>query len=136
MPYPTIFVKTFTNPSAGIMQLDGTPENSIEDRPLPRRFYNFNMVITIPFSYNNTDTLQLTDDGGTAIYHLIDRLGTPVRAEQLKLYAGTRRCLPCRYDSVTKTIMVLGCIYPTDYYINQWLNPPATAETTPETPND
>ena len=126
MPLPVIFVKTFSNPSSGIMLLNATPENAIEDRPLPRRFYNFNMVITIPFSFNNTDTLELSDDGGTQNYHLIDRLGNPVLGEQLRMYAGTRRCLNCRYDSVTKTITVLSCICPTDYYINNWLNPPAT----------
>ena len=125
MPYPVVFVKSFTNPSSGIMLLDGTPENAIKDRALPRRFYNFNMVITVPFSYQNTDVLELSDDGGTQIYHLIDRLGNPVLGEQLKAYAGTRRCMNCRYDDVTKTITVLSCICPTNKYISEWLNPPS-----------
>lgn len=133
MPFPVIFVKSFTNPSAGVMLLAGTPEDSIENRALPRRFYNFNMVITIPFSFNNTDTLQLTDNNSTDIYHLIDRLGNPVLGEQLKMYAGTRRCLNCRYDSVTKTITVLSPICPTDYYVNNWLNPPASDGSETET---
>lgn len=135
MPYPVIFVKSFTTPSTGVMLLAATPESAIENRTFPMRFYNFNMVITIPFSFNNTDTLELTDNNSTQIYHLIDRLGNPVLAEQLKMYAGTRRCLSCRFDSVTNTIMVLSNICPTDYYINQWLNPPTstpggTTETT------
>lgn len=123
MALPVIFVKTFSTPATGRTVMNATPENAIGDRPLPRRFYLFNMVITIPFSFQNTDTVQLSDDGGTTDYYLIDRLGNPVRGEQLSLYAGTRRCLTCRYDSVTKTVMVLGNLCPTDYYINQWLNP-------------
>lgn len=125
MPYPVVFVKSFTTPSSGTMLLAATPENSIEDRPLPRRFYNFNMVITIPFSFQNTDILELSDDGGTQIYHMIDRLGNPIIGEQLNMYAGTRRCMNCRYDDVTKTITVLSCICPTSKYINEWINPPA-----------
>lgn len=130
MPYPVIFVKSFTTPSSGTKLLAATPDNAIENRPLPRRFYNFNMVITIPFSFQNTDILELSDDGGTQIYHMIDRLGNPIIGEQLKLYAGTRKCLNCRYDDVTKTITVLSCICPTNKYINQWLNPTSQDETT------
>lgn len=127
MALPVIFVKSFTEPSSGTTRMAGTPENSIGDRPLPRRFYNFNMIITVPLGYQNTDLLVLSDDNGTTDYHLIDRLGNPVLAEQLALYAGTRKCLPCRYDSATETITVLGCICPTSKYINEWLNSaPAT----------
>ena len=130
MPFPVVFVRSFTTPSAGITRMTGTPENAIEDRTLPKRFYNFNMIITQPFTFENTDLLELTDNNGTNIYHMIDRLGNPVLAEQLAMYAGTRRCLNCRYDSVTQTITVLSCICPTNKYILQWLNPPATTTET------
>ena len=91
MAFPVIFVKSFTEPSAGLTRMAGTPEDSIENRVLPRRFYNFNMVITVPLGYQNQDVLVLSDNGGTNDYHMIDRLGNPVLAEQLALYAGTRR---------------------------------------------
>ena len=133
MAFPVIFVKSFTEPSAGLTRMAGTPEDSIENRVLPRRFYNFNMVITVPLGYQNQDILVLSDNGGTNDYHMIDRLGNPVLAEQLALYAGTRRCLPCRYDSSTQTVTVLGCITPTNKYIEEWLNPPATTTEASET---
>lgn len=123
MALPVIFVKSFNTSTSGVTSMNATPENAIQDRTFPQRFYMFNMVITIPFTFNNTTTVELTDNSGTNNYHLIDRLGNPVLGEQLKLYAGTRRCLTCRFDSATNTIMVLSNLCPTDYYINQWLNP-------------
>lgn len=129
MPLPVIFVKSFSTPSTGITLMNATPENAIEDRVYPQRFYLFNMVITIPFTFNNTNTVELSDNSGTNDYHLIDRLGNPVLGEQLKLYAGTRRCVTCRFDSATNTVMVLGTLCPTDYYVNQWLNPPTSPST-------
>ena len=129
MALPVVFVKTFTEPSSGVMTLNATPESTIENRPFPRRFYNFNMVITVALGYQNTNELSLTDNSGTNLYHLIDRLGNPVLAEQLSMYAGTRKCLPCRFDSSTNTITVLGCICPTNKYIEQWLNPTPDATT-------
>ena len=120
-----IFVKSFNTSTPGTTLLTATPEDGIENRTLPRRFYNFNMIITIPFAFQNQDVLTLSDNNGTSTYHLIDRLGNPVLADQLKLYAGTRRCMPCRYDDVTKTITVLGCLCPTSKYISEWLNPPS-----------
>lgn len=124
MALPVIVVNTLTSPSTGVTLMNATPENGIEDRTYPQRFYLFNMVIKIPFSFNNTNAVELSDNSGTNNYHLIDRLGNPVLGEQLKLYAGTRRCLTCRFDSATNTVMVLGTLCPTDHYINEWLNPP------------
>jgi hypothetical protein len=119
--YPVVYVKSFTGSGTGVMLLDGTPEDAIEDRPFATRFYNFNMVITVPFSFRNTDAIQLTDNSSTNVYALIDRAGKPILGEQLRMYAGNRRALSCRFDSVTNTITVLGCVTPTGYYVTSWV---------------
>lgn len=131
MALPVVVVSEFGVPSDDIMLLKATPANGIENRNYPRRFYNFNMVITQPFSFQNTNQLTLSDNDSVDVYHLVDRLGNPVLAEQLEMYASNRRCVTCQFDSVTNIIRVLGCICPTDYYIKQWLTPttPSTAST-------
>lgn len=128
MALPVVVVNSFGTPSGGTMLLNATPTSGIENRTYPRRFYTFNMVITQPFSFQNTNQLTLTDNNSTNIYHLVDRLGNPVLAEQLEMYASNRRCITCQFDSVTNVIRVLGCICPTDYYIKEWLTP-TTAST-------
>lgn len=128
MPYPVVVVNSFTSTS-DMTTLKATPEDGIENRPLGRRFYNFNMIITKPFPYQDTTELQLTDNNGADNYLFIDRLGNPVLAEQLERYAANRRCIPSQFDSVTKTIRILGCICPTNKYINEWLNPPVSEQT-------
>lgn len=129
MALPIVVVNEIGAPSSGTVLLTATPTNGIENRNYPRRFYNFNLVITQPFSFQNINQLTLTDNASTDVYHLVDRLGNPVLAEQLQMYASNRRCITCQFDSVEKIIRVLSCICPTDYYINQWLNPPAQAST-------
>lgn len=131
MALPVVVVSEFGVPSDDTMLLKATPANGIENRNHPRRFYNFNMVITQPFSFQNTNQLTLSDNNSVDVYHLVDRLGNPVLAEQLEMYASNRRCVTCQFDSVTNIIRVLGCICPTDYYIKQWLTPttPSTAST-------
>ena len=120
MALPVIVVNSFETPSGGTMLLNATPANGIENRHYPRRFYTFNMVITQPFTFQNTNQLTLS----------VDRLGNPVLAEQLEMYASNRRCITCQFDSVTKVIRVLGCICPTDYYIKEWLTPPTASTAT------
>lgn len=126
MPFPVVVINDFTQTLTGDIILKATPENVIEDRPLNRRFYTFNMVITKPFSYQNQSRLILTDNASADEYLLIDRLGKPIIAEELEGYASTRRCIASQFDSVTKTIRILSCICPTNKYIEQWLTPPAT----------
>lgn len=130
MPLPIIVVSEFAPPAGGIMLMTATPTDGIENRSYPRRFYNFNMVITKPFTFQNTNQLTLTDNASVDIYHLVDRLGNPVLAEQLEMYAANRRCIACQFDSVDKVIRVLSCICPTDYYIKNWIT--ATTATTTE----
>lgn len=129
MPYPIAVVNNFTT-SGNMTTLAATPEDAIENRPFNRRFYNFNMVITKQFPFNDQTELQLTDNTGADNYLLIDRLGNPVLAEQLAGYAANRRCIASQFDSVTKTIRILSCICPTDKYINAWLNPPTPSTDT------
>lgn len=129
MPLPVILVNDFAAPSNDVILMSATPDGAIENRQYPRRFYTFNMVITKPFSYLNTNELALTDNNSTNIYHLVDRLGNPVLAEQLEMYAANRRCLTCQFDTVTNVVRVLSCICPTNKYIQQWLNPPTTTDT-------
>lgn len=136
MPLPIVLVSEFAPPAGGIMLMTATPTNGIENRQYPRRFYNFNMVITKPFSFDNINQLTLTDNASVDIYHLVDRLGNPVLAEQLQGYASNRKCICCQFDSVKKVIRVLSCICPTNHYIQQWLNPPASAEEDTETNKD
>ena len=133
MALPVIVINSFETPSGGTMLLNATPANGIENRHYPRRFYTFNMVITEPFTFQNTNQLTLSDNNSTDIYHLVDRLGNPVLAEQLEMYASNRRCITCQFDSVTKVIRVLGCICPTDYYIKEWLTSTATPTGTSNT---
>lgn len=125
MPLPVIVVNELGTPSGGTLLMTAVPQDGIENRRFPRRFYDFNLVITQPFTFQNTNQLTLTDNNSTTIYHLVDRLGNPVLAEQLEQYASNRRCIRCRFDSVEKVIRVLSCICPTDYYIKQWLTPPS-----------
>lgn len=125
MPFPVVVVNSFNTATAGITLMEATPESGIENRSYPRRYYNFNMVITQQFAFNDLTTLQLTDDSGSNKYMLIDRLNKPVVAEELEPYAATRRCIPCQFDSVTNTVKVLACLSPTCKYIDEWLNPPA-----------
>lgn len=134
MPYPVIIVSSFNTSTAGITLMNATPTNAIENRSYPKRYYNFNMVITQQFTYQDQSTLQLTDNSSTNKYMLIDRLGKPVVADELEPYAATRRCIPCLFDSVTNTIRVLACLAPTCKYISEWVNPPATSTTTTTTP--
>lgn len=129
MPLPVIVVSQFAAPSNDIIVMTATPTNAIENRNYPKRFYYFNMVITQPFSYENTNQLSLTDNNSTNVYHLVDRLGNPVIAEQLQVYASNRRCITCQFDSVTNVIRVLSCICPTNKYIQEWLNPPTATPT-------
>lgn len=122
-PYQTVVVNNFATTTSGDISLYATPENVIEDRPFQRRFYNFNMVITKPFTLNNISRLIITDDNGVDNYLLIDRLGKPVIAEELENYASFRRCIACQFDSVQKTVRVLSCMCPTEKYIDEWLDP-------------
>lgn len=121
MPLPVIVVNSFNTDTAGKTVMNGTPENSIQNRQYPRRYYNFNMIITQQFPYNDTTLLSLSDDNSVTSYPLIDRLNKPVVAEELEPYAAMRRCIPCQFDAVTKTIRVLGCLAPTNKYIEEWL---------------
>lgn len=130
MPFPVIVVNSFNTSTAGITLLNATPDDAIENRTYPKRYYNFNMVITQQFAFNDQTTLQLSDNSGTNKYLLIDRLNKPVIAEELEPYAAMRRCIPCQFDSVTNTIKVLGCLTPTCKYIDEWINPPASSTTT------
>lgn len=123
MPYPVVLVTEFGTTLSGDTLLKAIPDAQIENRPFPRRFYNFNMVITQPFSFQNMTRLVLTDNNGVDNYLLIDRLNKPVIAQELECYASNRRCIPSQYDSVTKTIKILACITPTCKYINEWLAP-------------
>lgn len=126
MPFPVVVVNSFDTATAGKTLMKATPEDGIESRSYPRRYYNFNMVITQQFAFNDQTLLSLTDNNSTDVYMLIDRLNKPVVAEELEPYAAMRRCIPCQFDSVTKTIKVLGCISPTCKYIDAWLNPTTT----------
>lgn len=132
MPFPVVVVNSFDTATSGITLMNATPEGAIENRHYPRRYYNFNMVITQQFAFNDQTTLQLTDNNSTNKYLLIDRLNKPIVAEELEQYAAMRRCIPCQFDSVTNTIKVLGCISPTCKYIDEWVNPPTpTPDPTP-----
>ena len=123
MPFNTVIVTEFATTVSNDTLLKGTPPNTIEDRPLPRRFYNFNMVITQPFPFQDMSRLVLTDNSGNTNYLLIDRLNKPVIAQELEEYASNRRCISCQFDSVTKTIRILSCISPTCKYIDEWIDP-------------
>lgn len=127
MPFPVVVVNSFNTSTAGRTIMNGTPEDGIENRNLPRRFYNFNMVITQQFPFNDQTNLYLTDNNSVTEYMLIDRLGKPVTADEVEAYAATRRCMACQYDAVTKTIRVFSCLAPTDKYIEEWLNPTTPA---------
>ena len=121
MSWPVITVVSTTQPFANVILMAGNPSDGIEDRKFPRRFYNFNMRLNITFPYQNTSMLQLTDNEGTDSYLLIDRLGNPVRAQQIQMYTQGFRCIACQYDAVTKTIRILSPICPTNFYIEQWV---------------
>lgn len=127
MPYPVVVVNSFDTSVSNITLMKATPEDGIENRSYPRRYYNFNMVITQQFAFNDQTTLQLTDNNSVDKYLLIDRLNKPVIAEELEPYAAMRRCIPCQFDAVTNTIKVLACLSPTCKYIDEWVNPPAQA---------
>ena len=107
MPFPVVVVNSFDTATSGITLMNATPEGAIENRNYPRRYYNFNMVITQQFAFNDQTTLQLTDNNSTNKYLLIDRLNKPIVAEELEQYAAMRRCIPCQFDSVTNTIKVI-----------------------------
>lgn len=123
MPFPVIVVNQIATTKSGDTLLTGTPSNAIENRPFQRRFYNFNLVITQPFPFQDTARIVLTDDNGTDNYLLIDRLNKPVITSELQCYASNRRCIACQFDSVTKTVKIFSCINPTNKYINEWLDP-------------
>ena len=129
MAVPVIVVNSFNTSTSGVTLMNATPENAIGNRSYPRRYYNFNMVITQQFAFNDQTTLQLTDDNSTTKYLLIDRLNKPVIAEELEAYAAMRRCIPCQFDSVTNTIKVFACLSPTCKYIEEWVNPTPPAST-------
>lgn len=122
MSWPVITIMSTTIPFSGGILMAGSPSDIIEERRFPRRFYNFNMRLNVTFPYQSTSMLFLTDNDGDSAYMMIDRLGNPVRAEQIQMYTQGFRCIACQYDAVTKTIRVLSPICPTDYYIEQWID--------------
>lgn len=133
MPVPVVVINSFNTATAGRTVMNGTPENGIENRRYPQRFYRFNMVITQQFPYRDETLLSLSDNDSTDTYMLIDRLNKPITADELEPYAANRRCIACQFDAVTKTIKVFSCLSPTNRYIDEWLTPTTTTPTTPST---
>lgn len=123
MPYPVVIVDSFSRTRSNDILMYTVRDGVITDRPFPRRYYNFNMVIIVPFPYNSTSRLLLTDNDSENVYYLVDRLNKPIVSDQLQHYASNRRCLACQFDSVTSTIKILSCICPTDRFISEWVNP-------------
>lgn len=122
MSYPVITVVSTTTPFSNVILMAGSPDDMIEERRFPRRFYNFNMRLNVTFPYQSDSLLLLTDNAGDDEYFVIDRLGNPVRAQQIQMYTQGFRCMACQYDAVTKTIRILSPICPTNFYISNWLD--------------
>lgn len=51
MSFPVITVVSTTVPFTGGILMAGSPNDIIEERRFPRRFYNFNMRLNITFPY-------------------------------------------------------------------------------------
>lgn len=100
----------------------------VENLPVGRRFYPFNMVITQAFSStNDTVSLAFTDEASpyTTYYPVVDRLNKYVTGQELYMYAGQRRCIQCVYDNLYKVVRICGCLAPIQLTI-----PSSTSATT------
>lgn len=51
MSYPVITVVSTTTPFSNVILMAGSPDDMIEERRFPRRFYNFNMRLNVTFPY-------------------------------------------------------------------------------------